>query len=122
MYRKTSLFCKKGNFVNSKRSGRERIIADFKAGKLNYLVTTAVLERGITVKGLQVLIYNADSPIYDAASLIQISGRAGRKKDAPDGEVVFFAKSESKGMLDARLEIQRCNMFLPKLLQADKAK
>lgn len=108
--------------MNSKRSGRERIIADFKAGKLNYLVTTAVLERGITVKGLQVLIYNADSPIYDAASLIQISGRAGRKKDAPDGEVVFFAKSESKGMLDARLEIQRCNMFLPKLLQADKAK
>ena len=122
LYRKTSIFCEKGNFVNSKRGGREKIIADFKAGKLNYLITTAVLERGITVKGLQVLICNADSPIYDAASLIQISGRAGRKKDAPDGEVIFFAKSESKGMLDARLEIQRCNMFLPKLLQADKGK
>lgn len=76
------------------------------------MVTTAVLERGITVKDLQVVVYRADKTIYDAAALIQIAGRAGRKKDAPEGEVTFLARKETEGIRDAILEIRHCNAFL----------
>ncbi len=79
-----------GNVVHSKKIDRETIIDDFKNGRYFYLVTTAVLERGVTIKNLQVIIFNADHDIYDEHALIQISGRVGRKYDAPEGEVVFL--------------------------------
>ena len=101
-----------GDYVSSKREGRAAIIHRFKDGKLRYLVTTAVLERGITVKNLQVIVMRADSPIYDAAALIQIAGRAGRKADAPDGEVLFLHERMTEGIRKAIDEIKYCNTFL----------
>lgn len=87
------IFFKDGNYVHSKRLNRSEIIEYFKKRKYKYLVTTAVLERGVTVSGLNVIVYNADSIIYDSSALIQISGRVGRKKDCPTGEVIYIAKS-----------------------------
>ena len=75
-------------------------------------MTTAVLERGVTVKDLQVIIFGADHPLYSSAALIQISGRVGRKKDAPTGEVVFIAKRETKEMVEAVNEIKLANKSL----------
>ena len=98
--------------MSSQKKDRAKVISDFKKGKYRYLVTTAVLERGITVKNLQVIVYGADSPIYDAASLIQIAGRAGRKADAPTGEVWFVADREKSSMAKAIKEIRYCNSFL----------
>lgn len=112
VYSCVSIFCPNGNYVSSKREGRNKIIHDFKDGKYKYLITTAVLERGVTVKGIQVIVVDASSSIYDAASLIQISGRVGRKKDAPDGEVIFLANKKNKEMEKAIYEIKRCNSFL----------
>ena len=66
----------------------------------------------MTVKGIQVIVVDASSSIYDAASLIQISGRVGRKKDAPEGEVIFLASKKNKEMEKAIYEIERCNSFL----------
>ena len=68
-------------FVHSKCPDREQIIDDFRKRKFNLLVTTAVLERGVTVKDLQVIVFNADHVLYTSAALIQIAGRAGRKKE-----------------------------------------
>ena len=116
LYNRLSLICKGGNYVSSKRVGREQIIRDFKAGKYSYLVTTAVLERGITVADLQVIVYQSDDRIYDAATLIQIAGRAGRKTSAPDGEVLFLADRESEAMKRAISEIKYCNTFLQNML------
>jgi competence protein ComFA len=106
------MFVKGGDYVSSKRRTREAIISKFKKGGYSYLVTTAVLERGVTVKGVQVVVYGADDPIYDSAALIQIAGRVGRKKGAEDGDVFFLAKEESKSMRKAINEIQFCNTFL----------
>ena len=116
LFKRLSLVCKGGNYVSSKRAGREQIIRDFKAGKYSYLVTTAVLERGITVANLQVIVYQSDDRIYDAATLIQIAGRAGRKSSAPDGEVIFLADRESEAMKRAISEIKYCNTFLQNML------
>lgn len=104
---------KGGNYVNSKREGRDLIISSFKKGKYAYLVTTSVLERGVTVKGLQVIVYGSDhSRIYNSSTLIQIAGRVGRKYEAPDGDVIFLAERKSQEMEGAKREIIFCNTFL----------
>ena len=106
------LFVKDGNYVSSKREGRSQIIEAFKKRRYAYLVTTAVLERGVTIRNLQVIVFGSDNAIYDSAALIQIAGRAGRKADAPTGEVIFLADMESEGMKHAIKEISYCNTFL----------
>jgi competence protein ComFA len=106
-------FAPGGNYVHSQRPEREEIISDFKKSKYRYLVTTSVLERGVTIRDLQVIVAKADEKkIYSSSALIQISGRAGRKADAPDGEVIFLAEIETEEMKDAIREIQFCNTFL----------
>jgi competence protein ComFA len=71
------------------------------------------LERGVTIRDLQVIVAKADEKkIYTSSTLIQISGRAGRKADAPDGEVTFLIEKETEEIHDAIKEIQFCNTFL----------
>ena len=105
-------FFHKGTYVNSKRENNEEIIEDFREQKYQYLVTTAVLERGITVKNLQVIVFHADNYIYDDHALVQIAGRAGRKKDAPEGEVIFIGKTKTKYMEKAISDIITANKAL----------
>lgn len=112
VYNVLRLFVPDGNYVSSKRLERDKVIEKFKKGDYRYLVTTAVLERGVTVRDLQVIVFGSDDKIYDSAALIQIAGRAGRKADAPTGEVLFLADKETKGMRDAIKEIRYCNTFL----------
>ena len=113
-------FFKRGTYVNSKRHDNNQIIDDLRSGKYQYLVTTAVLERGVTIKNLQVIVFHADNTIYDTASLIQIAGRAGRRKEAPEGEVIFFAKRNNEQIQGAIDEINANNKILQDMLQRDK--
>ena len=78
-------------------------------GELSYLITTSILERGVTVKDLQVIVYHADHELYDEGTLIQISGRVGRKIDAYDGEVIFIASRKTKKMENAIRKIENAN-------------
>lgn len=101
---------KHGNLVHSQRKNRAKIIDDFKHKKYSYLITTSVLERGVTVKDLQVIVCHADHKIYDEASLIQISGRVGRKFDAPTGEVLFLGYKNTMSMQNAIAKIKGANL------------
>ena len=112
LYLKLSRYFRNGNYVHSKRENRERIIKDFKDGHYSFLVTTAVLERGVTIKNLQVIIYEADNSIYDEHSLVQIAGRVGRKYDAREGEVIFIGSYKTNAMERAIQTIRRKNEYL----------
>lgn len=112
IYKFVSIFIKKGNYVHSKRSDREKIINDFKKGKYQYLVTSSVLERGVTVKNLQVIVYKADDSIYDSSALIQISGRVGRKIDAWDGNVIFLCQKNNSSIKNALTKIKEANSYV----------
>ena len=103
---------KKVNIVHSKKADRKEIIEAFKNKKSQTLITTSVLERGVTVKDLQVIVFHADSPLYDSSVLIQIAGRVGRKKDAPTGEVIFIASKSNKAIEDAIDDIKKRNKTL----------
>ena len=109
------LFVKGGGVVHSKVINRSRIIDDFRNGKLKYLVTTAVLERGVTIKNLQVIVYQADNHLYNEYNLVQIAGRVGRKYDAPTGEVIFLASKKTIGMQKAKDTIREKNKSLQNL-------
>lgn len=112
LFKLLNIVFKNGNYVNSKRKDRENIIKDFKNKKYQYLVTTAVLERGVTVKGLQVIVFKANHQIYDSYSLVQIAGRVGRKKDEPEGNVYFLATKNNIEITSAIEEIKYANKSL----------
>ena len=65
LYRFLRLFFPNGGYINSHCDNRDEIIKRFRIKKYRYLVTTAVLERGVTVKDLQVIVYQSDHPVYD---------------------------------------------------------
>lgn len=116
VFKLISMVVPNGNRVHSQVKERSKIIEDFRRGKYKYLVTTAVLERGVTVKNLQVIIFNADHKIYNSSALIQISGRVGRVKDAPDGEVIFLGNKKTNDMEEAIRKTKEANSHLQKLL------
>ena len=113
LYFKLSKFVKGGECVHSKKENRGEIIGNFKNNKYSYLVTTSVLERGVTFKNLQVIVTDADEEtIYNSSTLIQIAGRVGRKMDATGGDVIFISEVETASIRRAINEIRFCNSFL----------
>lgn len=112
LFKITKIFVKNGTFVHSKCKDRTQKISKFKKGEYDYLVTTAVLERGVTFKNLQVIIYDADSEIYNSQTLIQIAGRVGRKIDAPKGQVLFLVNKRTPEIEKAISTIRNKNKYL----------
>ena len=73
------------------------------------LLTTTILERGITIKNVQVAVVGAESTIFTASALIQIAGRVGRNQAYADGDVVFFHHGITAEMDEARVTILHSN-------------
>lgn len=85
-------------FIYSSFVDKEKYIDDFKQGKISRLITTSILERGMTFFDVQVIVYESDHKLFDESSLIQIAGRVGRKMNAPSGKVFFLSTITSKEM------------------------
>lgn len=77
--------------------------------KLDFLLTTTILERGVTFRDIDVLVLGAEDKTFTEAALVQISGRAGRHKDYPTGKVIFFHYGQSREMKQARKQIMKMN-------------
>lgn len=85
----------KCSVCTSKSIDRDAVIERFRKKKQGILVATTVLERGVTIKDVDVCVWNADSGIFDEAGLIQMAGRAGRNYQNPYGDVLFLCKEKS---------------------------
>lgn len=84
-------------------------VEKFRKGDLDLLLTTTILERGVTFKHVWVIIVAADDEIYSAASLVQIAGRVGRDKQDPDGLVLFCYRRYSRQIRSAVKQIKEMN-------------
>lgn len=71
-------------------------------GEIPGILTSTILERGITIENVQIAVVGADEEIFSASALIQMAGRAGRSAAFPEGEVVFFHNGISWEMDNAR--------------------
>ncbi len=82
----------------SKTILKDKLIQEYRDKKYEVLFCTTVLERGITIKGVDVIVYFANHIVFSEASLIQIVGRVGRSMDIPDGNAFYLAESRSDSM------------------------
>src|SRR5699024_12687424 len=60
-----------------------------RSSETRVLLTTTILERGVTFKNLDVIVVGAE--MFNSDSLVQICGRTGRKMDDPVGNIWFMA-------------------------------
>ncbi|WP_338135890.1 helicase-related protein [Paenibacillus thiaminolyticus] len=81
----------------------------FRKRDIRMLVTTTILERGVTVPKSDVYILDADDKLFDEASLVQMAGRAGRSKDDPAGMVVFGSRQWNRAQRRAVRQIRGMN-------------
>ncbi|MGI9953198.1 helicase-related protein [Moorellaceae bacterium AZ2] len=81
---------------------REQVLTAFRRGDFPLLVSTTLLERGITLPRLNVMVLFAHHRrIFDQNTLVQIAGRAGRTAAFPQGRVWFVADRITPEMAEA---------------------
>lgn len=88
---------------------RDKKILHFRKGKLRFLISTTILERGVTVEKCHVAVIGADHSIFNQSSLIQIAGRVGRSANYQQGMVWFIAEEKTNAQIQAIQEIKRLN-------------
>jgi late competence protein required for DNA uptake (superfamily II DNA/RNA helicase) len=91
----------------------EKVMA-FRQTTIRLLVTTTILERGVTVPKSDVYVVDADSDLFDEASLVQMAGRAGRSSSDPAGAVVFASSEWTRSQRRAISQIKTMNRIARK--------
>lgn len=99
--------------LTSQSDNKDKTIADFHAKRYDLLVTTTVLERGITIKGIYVAVLHADHIVFNEASLIQIIGRVGRSIEMPQGEALLLCRRITTDIKRCIRAIQKMNETAP---------
>ncbi|MCL2676504.1 MAG: DEAD/DEAH box helicase [Streptococcaceae bacterium] len=97
------------DFVASTTENRLDIVQQFRQKKLTILVSTTILERGVTFPMVDVFVIDAHHHNFTSSALIQIAGRAGRSPERPTGLVHFFHQGKNTAILTAISEIKKMN-------------
>ncbi|BBP92618.1 hypothetical protein BsIDN1_62360 [Bacillus safensis] len=76
--------------VSADDPDRKQKVQHFRDYVYDVLVTTTILERGVTIPNVQVGVLGSESTIFTESALVQISGRVGRHPDYCTGDVFSF--------------------------------
>lgn len=95
--------------VHAEDPTREEKVEHFRNKNIKFLITTTILERGVTFPSIDVFVLDAGHHVFDEAALVQIAGRAGRSPDDPTGKVVFYHDGKTKAMVQAIKSIKSMN-------------
>jgi competence protein ComFA len=95
--------------VHAEDLDRKEKVQKMRAKGIPLLLTTTILERGVTFPNIDVAVVGAEDDIFTESALVQIAGRAGRSKDHPNGVVTFFHYGKTEEMLKARKQIVTMN-------------
>lgn len=95
--------------TSSQDPDRATKVTAFRERTIRLLVTTTILERGVTIPCSDVFILDADNGLFDEASLVQMAGRAGRSMDDPAGRVVFASSRRTRSQVKAVAQIRKMN-------------
>ena len=81
--------------LTSKSEDQDETLRKLRAKELPFCFATTVLERGVTISGVDVCVMLADHSVFDEASLIQMIGRVGRSFACPQGDGLFLCRQRS---------------------------
>lgn len=95
--------------TSSVDAARSDKVLRFRGRESRVLVTTTILERGVTVPKSDVFILDAEASLFDEAALVQMAGRAGRSAQDPAGRVVFFSRQWTRSQRAAIRHIRAMN-------------
>ena len=95
--------------VHAAHPDRKEHVQALRRQQLPGLLTTTILERGITIPNVQVAVIGAEQQTFTSAALVQIGGRVGRSAEHPTGDFVLFHHGIGQAMDDAKREIDRLN-------------
>jgi len=95
--------------VHASHPDRKEHVQALRDKKVPGLLTTTILERGITIPNVQVAVVGAEQLIFNNGALIQIGGRVGRSVNHPSGDFVLFHHGVTYAMDEAKNEIIRLN-------------
>jgi len=87
--------------VHAEDAFRREKVQKFRNRETRILVTTTILERGVTVANIAVAVLGADDDVFSESALVQISGRVGRSVEFPIGKISLFHYGKTEAMLDA---------------------
>jgi competence protein ComFA len=94
---------------HSKAEQRSQVVQALRDGKLDIVVTTSVLERGVNFPGVGVIVLYADHGVFTVSALVQIAGRVGRTAEYPQGTVIFAGSRLTGSMKKAQKLIRELN-------------
>lgn len=95
--------------VHAEDPDRKSKVQKMRNKEVLMLLTTTILERGVTFPNIDVAVVGAEDSIFTESALVQIAGRAGRSKDHPTGMVSFFHYGKTEDMLKAKRQIVTMN-------------
>lgn len=98
-------------FATVHASDPERLekVQKMRDGDYDFLVTTSILERGVTFPEIDVYVLGADDPVFSSSALVQIAGRAGRAQSRPTGRVVFWINCNCRQVNQAISQVKYLN-------------
>lgn len=99
---------------SSKTIEKEKILDAFRAQQIQFLFCTTVLERGITIKGVDVCVLQGEHIVFNEASLIQIFGRVGRSIAIPTGEALLLCTHQNDEIKNCVKHLRKMNESLDK--------
>lgn len=95
--------------VHAEVPDRKEKVMKMRNKEIPLLLTTTILERGVTFPNIDVAVIGTDDRIFTESALVQIAGRAGRSAEYPTGDVVFFHYGKTEAMISARKQIMLMN-------------
>ena len=96
-------------FVSSVTEDRLQQVQAFRDRELTILISTTILERGVTFPCVDVFVVEANHQLFTKSSLIQIGGRVGRSMDRPTGQLIFFHDGINRSIKKAIKEVKEMN-------------
>lgn len=95
--------------VHAEDPNRKEKVQAMRNKEIPLLVTTTILERGVTFPNLDVAVLGSEAQIFTESALVQIAGRVGRSAQFPSGDITFFHYGRTEAMIKARNQIRSMN-------------
>ena len=99
----------KVGFVASTTENRLDVVEKFRRKEITILISTTILERGVTFPCIDVFVVEANHCLFSRSALVQIAGRVGRSMERPTGELIFFHDGTTMAIEKSIKEIREMN-------------